>query len=345
MTAAPAFDAKVLLGSIARGRHLSEDEMFSGLERMTAGDATAAQMGALLMGLRVRGETIDELTGAARLLRSRMIPVAAPADAVDIVGTGGDGLKTYNISTCAAFVAAGAGLTVVKHGNRSVSSLSGASDVLTALGVKIDLTPAQIGAVIETAGVGFLWAPMHHPAMKVWAPIRAELGLRTLFNLMGPICNPANVSRQVVGVFAPEWVEPIAHVLHKLGSHHVWVVHGRDGLDELSTTGPTLVAELKDDAVRTFEVVPEEAGLPRATLADLTGGDAVANATALKHVLAGARGAYRDIVLLNAGAALVVGERAPSLRHGVALAARSIDGGAAQAALDRLVAATNASGV
>ena len=343
MTATPVFDAKVLLGSIAGGRTLSQDEVFEGLDRMTAGQATPAQMGAFLMGLRVRGETIDELTGAARLLRARMVPVVAPDGAVDIVGTGGDGLKTYNVSTCAAFVAAGAGLTVAKHGNRSVSSLSGASDVLTALGVKIDLNPAQIGSVIDQAGVGFLWAPMHHPAMKVWAPIRAELGLRTLFNLMGPICNPANVDRQVVGVFAAEWVEPIAQVLGKLGSRHAWVVHGRDGLDELSTTGPTLVAELKGGAVSTFEVSPEDAGIPRASLADLKGGDAAANAAALRAVLGGAKGAYRDIVLLNAGAALVVGGKAPDLRDGVALAAASIDGGAARGALERLISASNMS--
>ena len=236
-------------------------------------------------------------------------------------------------------------MIIAKHGNRSVSSLSGASDVLTALGVKIDLTAEDIGAVIEKAGVAFLWAPMHHPAMKVWAPVRAELGLRTLFNLMGPICNPANVRRQVVGVFAPEWVEPIAHVLHKLGSRHAWVVHGRDGLDELSTTGPTLVAELKDGVVSTFEVTPEDAGLTRATMADLKGGDAAVNAAALRQVLEGARGAYRDIVLLNTAAALVVGGRVQTLREGVAMAATSIDGGAARAALERLVAATTGHGV
>ncbi len=341
MSATQGFDAKVLLGTIAGGRALSADETFHGLDRMTAGEATPAQMGAFLMGLRVRGETVDELTGAARLLRARMIPVNAPNDAVDIVGTGGDGLKTYNISTCAVFVAAGAGLKVAKHGNRSVSSLSGASDVLTALGVKIDLAPIEISRVIEETGLAFLWAPMHHPAMKVWAPIRAELGLRTLFNLMGPICNPAGVTRQVVGVFAPEWVEPIAHVLHKLGSNHAWVVHGRDGLDELSTTGPTLVAELKDGAVSTFEVSPEDAGLARATLADLKGGDATVNAAALRAVLAGEHNAYRDIVLMNAGAALLVGGKAETLAAGVALAAASIDSGAAAAALNRLVAASN----
>jgi anthranilate phosphoribosyltransferase len=342
MTAKPAFDAKVLLGSIAGGRRLTEEEIFEGLDRMTEGEATPAQMGAFLMGLRMRGETVDELTGAARLLRARMLPVAAPADAVDIVGTGGDGLKTYNVSTCAALVAAGAGLVIAKHGNRSVSSLSGASDVLTALGVKIDLNPAQITDVVEKTGVAFLWAPMHHPAMKVWAPVRAELGLRTLFNLMGPICNPANVKRQVVGVFAPDWVEPIAEVLAKLGSRHAWVVHGRDGLDELSTTGPTLVAELKDGAVSTFEVTPEDAGLARASMDSLKGGDAAVNAAALRDVLDGASGAYRDIVLFNAGAALVVGGKADDLRAGVALAAKSIDSGAARAALERLIAASRA---
>ncbi len=343
MTAAPTFDARVLLGSIAAGRPLSEEEIFDALDRMTAGEATPTQMGAFLMGLRVRGETVEELTGAARLLRARMVPVAAPEGAVDIVGTGGDGHKTYNVSTCAAFVAAGAGLTVAKHGNRSVSSLSGASDVLVALGVKIDLDPARIAAVMQETGVAFLWAPMHHPAMKAWAPIRAELGLRTLFNLMGPVCNPAGVTRQVVGVFAAEWVEPVAHVLRRLGATHAWVVHGRDGLDEVSTTGPTLVAELKDGAVTTFEVTPEQAGVPRAALADLMGGDAAANAAALRAVLAGARGAYRDIVLLNAGAALVVGGKATTLADGVRLAAGAIDDGRARAALDRLVAASNRS--
>jgi anthranilate phosphoribosyltransferase len=213
--------------------------------------------------------------------------------------------------------------------------------VLTALGVKIDLTPVEISRVIEEIGLAFLWAPMHHPAMKVWAPIRAELGLRTLFNLMGPICNPANVTRQVVGVFAAEWVEPMAHVLRKLGAQRAWIVHGRDGLDELSTTGPTLVAELKDGAVSTFEVTPEDAGLARATLAELKGGDASVNATALRAVLAGEKNAYRDIVLMNAGAALLVGGKAETLTGGVTLAAASIDSGAAAAALERLVAASN----
>ena len=341
MTAAQPFDAKPLLARIAAGERLSPDDVFHALDRMTSRDAPPAQMGAFLKGLRVRGETVGELTGAARLLRARMVPVRAPVDAVDIVGTGGDGLKTYNVSTAAAFVAAGAGLKIAKHGNRSVSSLSGASDVLTALGVKIDLAPGAISKAIDEANVGFLWAPMHHAAMKVWAPVRAELGVRTLFNLMGPLCNPANVTHQVVGVFAPEWVEPIANVLKQLGSEHALVVHGRDGLDEVSTTGPTLVAELKDGAIRTFELTPEEAGLPRAAIADLKGGDAVTNAAALRAVLDGTPGAYRDIVLINAAAALIAGGKAAAWKNGVDLAAKSIDSGNARAALDRLIAVTN----
>ncbi len=342
MTASPApFDVKALLARLAARERLSADGMFEALDAMTAGAATPPQKAAFLMALRVRGETVDELTGAARLLRARMLPVEAPADSVDIVGTGGDGLKTYNVSTAAAFVAAGAGLNVAKHGNRSVSSLSGASDVLTALGVKIDLPPQAITAAIKSSGVGFLWAPMHHAAMKEWAPVRAELGVRTLFNLMGPLCNPANVQRQVIGVFDATWVEPVAHVLKALGSTHAWVVHGCDGLDEISTTAATKVAELKDGAVRLFEVTPEDAGLPRATLDALRGGDAAVNAAALRDVLDGKPGAYRDIVLMNTAAALIVGGKATTLRDGTTLAAHAIDSGAARTALDRLVAVTN----
>jgi anthranilate phosphoribosyltransferase len=267
-----------------------------------------------------------------------MLRVNAPRGAVDIVGTGGDGHNTYNVSTCAAFVAAGAGLHVAKHGNRSVSSLSGASDVLQALGVRLDVPPATVEKAIAEAGCGFLWAPVHHPAMKAWAPIRAELGVRTLFNLLGPLCNPASVKRQVLGVFDRKWVEPLAHVLKNLGSEHAWVVHGNDGLDELSTTGPTSVAELRDGNIAVFEVTPEDAGLPRASLADLRGGDAKTNAAALRAVLDGAPGPYRDIVLMNAGAALVVGDKVASLADGVQRAAAAIDTGRARSTLDRLIA-------
>jgi anthranilate phosphoribosyltransferase len=337
----PIQTLKTLIQKVSTGATLSQDEIRSALEIMTDGHATQAQMGAFLMGLRVRGETVDEIAGAARMMRSRMNRVEAPADAVDIVGTGGDGHGTYNVSTCASLVAAGAGLRVAKHGNRSVSSISGASDVLSALGVKLDVSPHRISEAINEAGVGFMWAPMHHPAMKHWAPVRAELGIRTLFNLLGPISNPAGVRRQVVGVFSWQWVEPIAHVLASLGADHVWVVHGHDGLDELTTTGATDVAELKDGKVRVFEVTPAEAGLATATLSDLKGGDAQRNAAAIRAVLAGEHGPFRDIVLLNAGAALIVGGKAADLKEAVAVAARAIDSGAARRALERLVAVTN----
>jgi len=333
---------KRLMQKVATGASLDENEIKDAFELMMSGVATPAQMAAFLMGLRVRGETLAEITGACRLMREKMLPIEAPPDAVDIVGTGGDGHNTYNVSTCAAIVAAGAGVPVAKHGNRAVSSLSGASDVLTALGVKIDVPPLVISRAIAEAGVGFMWAPLHHPAMKSWAPARAELGVRTLLNLLGPLANPAGVKRQVVGVYAPAWTVPIAEALKSLGSEHAWVVHGSDGLDEITTTGPTRVAELKDGKVSSFEVRPEDAGLPRATLADLKGGDATANAAAIREVLAGEPGAFRDIVLLNAGAALIVGGKAATLREAAERAARSLDTGAAARALDKLVAVTNA---
>ena len=331
---------KRLMNALASGAPLHEEEVPAALELLMSPAATPVQMGAFLMALRVRGETIGEITGAARFLRARMTQVAAPDGAIDIVGTGGDGHGTYNVSTCAALVAAGAGARVAKHGNRSVSSLSGASDVLAALGVKLDVAPEVIARAVTEAGVGFMWAPMHHPSMKAWAPVRADLGVRTLFNLLGPLCNPANVKRQILGVYARSWVEPVARTLAKLGSEHAWVVHGSDGLDELTTTGPTTVAELKGGDVRTFEVAPEDAGLARVTLADLKGGDAAHNAAAIRAVLAGAQGPFRDIVLLNAAAALVVAGIAKDLGDGIGRAARSIDTGAAATALSRLVSVT-----
>ena len=338
----PASELNRLLQKVAKGSSLDEAEMATALETMSSGVASPVQMAAFLMALRVRGETVPEITGACRLMRTRMLPVEAPPGAVDIVGTGGDGHGTYNVSTCAAIVAAGAGLHIAKHGNRSVSSLSGASDVLAALGVKLDVPPVVISRALADAGVGFMWAPMHHPAMKHWAPVRAELGIRTIFNLLGPLSNPAGVKRQVVGVFDARWVEPLAEVLRNLGSTHAWVVHGSDGLDELTTTGPTRVAELKAGAISVLEVTPEDAGLPRATLAQLKGGDAQANAAAIREVLGGEPGPFRDIVLLNAAAALIVGGKAASLTEGVERAGRAIDTGAAAQALDKLVAVTNA---
>lgn len=334
-------ELKRLIQKVSTGASLDEDEIESALDIMSSGAATPVQMGAFLMALRVRGETVAEITGAARLLRRRMLPVEAPAGAVDIVGTGGDSHGTYNVSTCAAIVAAGAGAKIAKHGNRSVSSISGASDVLGALGVKLDVGPQTVARAIAGAGVGFMWAPMHHPAMKQWAPVRAELGIRTIFNLLGPICNPAGVTRQILGVFDKKWVEPIAHVLKNLGAEHVWVVHGSDGMDELTTTGTSFVAELKDGDIALFEVTPEDAGLKRSSLADLRGGDARANAAAIRMVLQGEPGPFRDIVLLNAAAALIVAGKAANLADGVERAARAIDSGAAQAALDRLVAISN----
>jgi len=337
-------ELKRLMQKVATGATLDEDEIQAAFETMTSGVAAPVQMAAFLMALRVRGETVDEITGACRLMRASMVPVEAPPDAVDIVGTGGDGHGTYNISTCAALVAAGAGVPIAKHGNRSVSSLSGASDVLAALGVKLDVPPITISNAIAGAGVGFMWAPMHHPAMKHWAPVRAELGIRTIFNLLGPLSNPAGVKRQVVGVYDDGWVEPLAEVLKNLGSIHAWVVHGGDGLDELTTTGTTRVAELKDGDISVFDVTPDLAGLPQATLADLKGGDAKANAAAIRDVLGGEPGPFRDIVLMNAAAALVVGGKAGSLADGVERAARAIDEGGAARALDKLVAITNAAG-
>jgi anthranilate phosphoribosyltransferase len=275
------------------------------------------------------------------MMRARMNRVVVPDGAVDIVGTGGDGHGTYNISTCAALIAAGAGVKIAKHGNRRASSMSGASDVLSELGVKLEVPFDTVARCVEEAGVGFMWAPMHHPALKHWAPVRTELGFRTIFNLLGPIANPAGVKRQVVGVFSWHWVEPIAHVLCNLGAEHVWVVHGHDGLDELTTTGATDVAEVKDGKVRVFEVTPADAGLAPAKLSDLRGGDEKHNAAAIREVLDGRQTPLRDIALLSAAAAMIVGGRATSLKEGVAMGARSIDSGAAGAALDRLVAITN----
>ncbi|MBU1212040.1 MAG: anthranilate phosphoribosyltransferase [Alphaproteobacteria bacterium] len=335
-------DIKSILEYAANGGTFDEEAIAAALDALMSDTANDSQRAAFLMALRLRRETLPEIAGAARLLRDRMLAVDVPAGAVDIVGTGGDSHGTYNVSTCAAIVAAGAGLTVAKHGNRSVSSKSGASDVLHALGVKIDLTPHQVEDVIGKAGLAFMWAPMHHPAMKIWAPARAALKVRTLFNLLGPIANPGRVTRQVVGVFDARWVEPIADALASLGAERAWVVHGSDGMDELTTTGPTMVAEVDAGAVSVFEITPQQAGLPLASLDDLKGGDATVNAQAIRDLLGGVRSAYRDIVCLNAGAALVVGERAASISEGVKLAQAAIDDGRAKAALEKLVAASNA---
>jgi anthranilate phosphoribosyltransferase len=299
-------------------------------------------MGGLLMALRVRGETIDEITGAVTAMRQKMLRVQAPADAIDVVGTGGDASGSFNISTCAALIVAGAGVPVAKHGNRALSSRSGAADVLAALGVNIELTPEGVSRCIKQAGIGFMFAPAHHPAMKNVGPTRVELGTRTIFNLLGPLSNPAGVKRQMVGVFSRQWIEPLAQVLKNLGSESVWVVHGSDGLDEITTAGPTHVAALENGAVRTFEITPEEMGLQRVKPEALRGGEAKENAQALADVLKGKSGAFRDVAVLNAAAALVVAARAKDLKQALALAQRSIDSGEAASRLQRLVAISNA---
>jgi len=334
-------DFKALIAKAADGTPLTFDEATLAFEAMMSGELTPAQVGAFLMALRVRGETVEEIAAGARIMRAKATPVNAPEDAIDTCGTGGDASGTYNISTAVAFVAAGCGVPIAKHGNRALSSRSGSSEVLEKLGVKIDITPDEISRCISQTGIGFMFAAYHHSAMKHVAPIRMELGTRTIFNLMGPLSNPAGAKRQLMGVFAERWVEPLAHVLKELGSTHVWVVHGSDGLDEITTTGPTHVAELKDGKVRRFTVSPEEAGLPLADPQDLKGGDPAHNAGALRRVLEGEPGAYRDIVLMNSAAALIVADKAASLKDGVAMAARSIDEGKAKAALDKLIAVSN----
>jgi len=331
---------KELIGRVAAGRTLSLDEARAAFDIMMSGDATPAQVGGFLMALRVRGETVDELTGGALAMRERMVKVKAPADAIDTCGTGGDASGTYNVSTAAALVVAACGVPVAKHGNRALSSRAGSADVLAALGVDTDAEVGHVEQAIREAGIGFMMAPRHHGAMRHVAGARVELGTRTIFNLLGPLANPASAKRQLMGVFARDWVEPLAHVLGQLGSERAWVVHGSDGLDEITTTGPSQVAELRDGKISCFEVTPEQAGLPRARPEDLRGADAETNAQAIRALLTGAPGPFRDIVLLNAGATLVVAGRADNLREGVAQAAQAIDSGAADAVLGRLVAIT-----
>lgn len=335
-------DFKEAIAKVADGISLSADESALAFDIMMSGDATPPQIGAFLMALRVRGETVDEITGAARTMRAKATPVDAPEDAVDTCGTGGDAKGTYNISTCAAFVAAGAGVPVAKHGNRSVSSKSGSADVLEALGVNLEVTPQTVGKCIREAGLGFMFAPAHHSAMRHVGPVRAELGVRTIFNLLGPLSNPAGARRQLIGVFSREWVTPLAEVAGRLGATHVWVVHGADGLDELTITGSSFVSELKDGSVSSFEVTPEDAGLQQAASDDLLGGDAKVNAAAIQELLQGAPSPFRDIVILNAAAALIVGGKAATLKDAGNLASAAIDSGAAREALDKLIAISNA---
>ncbi len=333
---------KPLIAKIAAGESLSRAEAEAAFEALLSGEVTAAQMGGFLVGLRLRGETIDEITGAVTAMRAKMLRVAAPPNAIDIVGTGGDGHGTYNVSTLAALIVAACGVPVAKHGNRAASSKSGSSDVLAALGVKLDLTPEAAAACLKEAGLCFMAAPTHHAAMRHIAPVRSELGTRTLFNLLGPLANPAGVKRQLVGVFSRAWLLPLAEVLRNLGAERVWLVHGADGLDEITVTGPSFVTALENDVIRSFEITPEDVGLPRATLADLKGGDAAQNAAALTAVLRGVKNPYRDIAVFNAAAALVVAEKAANLGEGAKLAAAALDEGRAAAVLAKLVKISNA---
>jgi len=332
---------KSLIAKAASGAPLTRAEASAAFDVLMSGEATPAQIGGLLMAMRVRGETVDEIAGAVEVMRSKMTRVVAPEGAMDIVGTGGDSSGTYNVSTCAAFIVAAAGIPVAKHGNRALSSASGAADVLAALGVRIDLSPIGIAACIEKAGIGFMFAPAHHAAMKHVGPARVELGTRTVFNLLGPLSNPAGVRRQLVGVFDRAWVEPLAHVLAALGSERAWIVHGEDGLDEVTVTGTTHVAAVDGEAVTTFTIHPHDFGVELAPLSEIIGGDAEANAAALAAVLTGSDNAYRRIVLMNAAAALVVADKAPTVEEGIAAAADAIDSGAARQVLDRLVAVSN----
>ena len=330
-------DLRGAIAKVAAGNSLTQEEAAEAFDLVMSGAATPAQIGALVMGLRVRGETVDEIAGAARAMRAKVLTVRAPEGAIDTCGTGGDGKGTFNISTCAAFVVAGAGVPVAKHGNRAISSRSGSADVLKELGVNIEASPETISRCIAECGLGFMFAPAHHAAMRHVAQVRSELGTRTIFNLLGPLANPAGAKYQVIGVFGKEWVEPIAQVLALLGTIRAWVVHGSDGLDELTTTGISDVAVVDAGKVSTFRISPRNAGLPDARPEDLTGGNAVENAAHIRAVLGGLKGPLRDIVLLNAAAALLVAGKASTLREGVALASESIDSGKALAVLEALV--------
>jgi anthranilate phosphoribosyltransferase len=332
---------KGLIAKVATGATLAREEAAGAFEQMMSGEATPSQMGALLMALRVRGETVDEITGAVSAMRSKMLRVVAPPDAIDVVGTGGDASGSFNISTTASLIVAGAGVPVAKHGNRALSSRSGAADVLAALGVNIDLTPDKIGLCIREAGIGFMFAPAHHPATKNVAPTRVELGTRTIFNLLGPLSNPAGVKRQMVGVFSKQWTEPLAQVLKNLGSESAWVVHGSDGLDEITTTGTTSVTALENGTIRNFEISPEDVGLPKVKPEALRGADAATNAKAVQDVLEGKKTPLRDIALFNAAAALVVAGKAADLKAGIVIAAKSLDSGEAEGRLDRLIVVSN----
>lgn len=333
---------KSYLAKVATGASLTRDEARWAFDDLLSGEVTPAQGGAFLMALRVRGEALDEIVGAVSAMRGRMLAVKAPENAVDIVGTGGDHSGSYNISTLASIIVASCGVPIAKHGNRAASSKSGTADVLAALGLKLGLDPEGLEQCLKEAGLCFMFAQTHHAAMRHVAPVRVELGTRTIFNLLGPLSNPAGVTRQLLGVFSEAWLDPLTQVMKELGSKKLWVVHGSDGLDEMTTTGPTFVSALENGAIRRFTVTPEEVGLPTAKLEDLKGADPEHNAKALRAVLEGERTAYRDVALLNAAAALVIADEAANLRDGLERASRALDSGASKATLDRLIQVSNA---
>jgi anthranilate phosphoribosyltransferase len=338
------------LRALVERRHLTRIEAAAAMEAIMSGAATNAQIAAFLTALRMKGETVEELVGFAQVMRQKAVRVRARSEElaaltgtdremlIDTCGTGGDAAGTFNVSTATAFVVAGAGLKVAKHGNRSVSSLCGSADVVETLGIHLELSPPKVARCIEEVGIGFLYAPLLHTAMKHVMAARREMGIRTVFNLLGPLTNPAGANAQVIGVYAAALTEPLARVLAELGTVRAFVVHGADGLDEISNTGESRIAEVREGVVRTFTVRPEDFGLPRASMADLQGGDREENARIIRAILDGEPGPKRDIVLMNAAAALVAGGCARDFKEGVALAARAIDSGAARAKLEALIA-------
>jgi len=319
---------------------LSRAQANQAFELLFEGLATPAQIGGFLMAMRARGESVAEYAAAAAAMRAKCVPVTAPAGAMDIVGTGGDGLGTLNISTATAFVVAGAGVPVAKHGNRNLSSKSGAADALGVIGIDVMVGPDVVQRGLAEAGIGFMMAPMHHPAMKHVGPVRAELGCKTIFNILGPLTNPAGVKRQLTGAFAPDLIFPMAETLLDLGSEKAWLVHGNDGMDEVSITGTTAVAALENGQITAMEIHPEDAGLPAYRLRDILGGSPQENGAALMGLMGGEAGAYRDAVLLNAAAALIIADRAATLKDGVDIARESIDSGAAKRAVTTLAKIT-----
>lgn len=335
-------DFKPFIAKVATGASLAREEARDAFDTILSGGVTNAQAAAFLMALRVRGETVEEIAGAVGAMRGKMLKVQAPAEAIDIVGTGGDSSGSYNVSTLASIITAACGVPIAKHGNRAASSRSGAADVLTALGVKVGLDAAGTERCIAEAGVGFMFAPTHHASMRHVAPVRTELGTRTIFNLLGPLSNPAGVKRQLVGAFSETWLEPMVKVLASLGSTRVWAVHGSDGLDEITTTGPTRVVSLENGRIESFAISPADVGLGLARPEDLRGGTPEENAAALSAVLDGAKTAFRDIAAFNAAAALLVAGKAGDLKEGFAQANAALDSGKAKAVLGRLVTVSNA---